>query len=63
MVYNFKKKVYGMEVVDYGVFYDYVFIMYYLWIVFFKNGKKILEFIWLLNGKILYVKFSDDDVL
>lgn len=52
-----------MEVIDYGVLYDYLFIMYYLWIVFFKNGKMILEFIRLLNGKMLYIKFSDDDVL
>ena len=63
MAYNFKKMVYGTEVVDYGVPYDYVSIMHYPWTAFSKNGKKTLEPIRLLNGKTPYVKLSDDDAL
>ena len=63
MAYNFKKKVYGSEVVDYGVPYDYASIMHYPWTAFSKNGKKTLEPIRPLNGKTPYVKLSDDDAL
>jgi len=63
MAYNFKKKVYGTEVVDYGVPYDYASIMHYPWTAFSKNGKKTLEPIRPLNGKTPYVKLSDDDAL
>lgn len=63
MAYNFKKKVYGSEVVDYGVPYDYGSIMHYPWTAFSKNGKKTLEPIRPLNGKTPYVKLSDDDAL
>ena len=63
MAYNFKKKVYGTEVVDYGVPYDYASIMHYPWTAFSKNGKKTLKPIRPLNGKTPYVKLSDDDAL
>lgn len=63
MAYNFKKKVYGSEVVDYGVPYDYASIMHYPWTAFSKNGKKTLEPIRPLNGKTPYVRLSDDDAL
>lgn len=63
MAYNFKKKVYGSEVVDYGVPYDYASIMHYPWTAFSKNGKKTLEPIRPLNGKTPYVKLSGDDAL
>ena len=63
MAYNFKKKVHGSEVVDYGVPYDYSSIMHYPWTAFSKNGKKTLEPIRPLNGKTPYVKLSDDDAL
>ncbi|KAJ7370933.1 hypothetical protein OS493_029008 [Desmophyllum pertusum] len=63
MAYNFKKKVQGTEVVDYGVPYDYSSIMHYPWTAFSKNGKMTLEPIRSLNGKTPYVKLSDDDAL
>lgn len=63
MAYNFKKKVHGTEVVDYGVPYDYASIMHYPWTAFSKNGKMTLEPIRPLNGKTPYVKLSDDDAL
>ena len=63
MAYNFKKKVQGTEVVDYGVPYDYSSIMHYPWTAFSKNGKMTLEPIRPLNGKTPYVRLSDDDAL
>ena len=63
MAYNFKKKVQGTDVVDYGVPYDYASIMHYPWTAFSKNGKMTMEPIRSLNGKTPYVKLSDDDAL
>lgn len=63
MAYNFKKKVQGTEVIDYGVPYDYSSIMHYPWTAFSKNGKMTLEPIRPLNGKMPYIKLSDDDAL
>ncbi|XP_020626831.1 zinc metalloproteinase nas-6-like [Orbicella faveolata] len=63
MAYNFKKKVQGTDVVDYGVPYDYASIMHYPWTAFSKNGKMTMEPIRSLSGKTPYVKLSDDDAL
>ncbi|XP_078359766.1 zinc metalloproteinase nas-15-like [Oculina patagonica] len=63
MAYNFKKKVQGTEVVDYGVPYDYSSIMHYPWTAFSKNGQMTMEPIRHLNGKTPYVRLSDDDAL
>lgn len=63
MKYNFKKKVQGSEVVDYGVPYDYASIMHYPWNAFSNNGQDTMEPIRPLHGKTPYVKLSDDDAL
>ena len=63
MAYNFKKKVWGTEVIDYGVPYDYSSIMHYPWTAFSKNGKDTMVPIRSLNGKTPYVKLSPDDAL
>ena len=62
--YNFEKKKWNSEVIDYGVPYDYSSIMHYPWTAFSKDrNKKTLEPIRNLNGKTPYVKLSDDDAL
>ena len=62
--YNFEKKKWATEVVDYGVPYDYSSIMHYPWTAFSKDGKsQTLVPIRPLNGKTPYVKLSDSDAL
>ena len=63
MAYNFKKKVKGTEVIDYGVPYDYASIMHYPWTAFSKNGEKTMVPTRPLNGKTPYVRLSDNDAL
>lgn len=59
MAYNFKKKVQGTEVIDYGVPYDYASNMHYPWTAFSKNGEKTMVPTRPLNGKTPSVRLSE----
>lgn len=63
MKYNFEKRKWGTEVVDYNVPYDYSSIMHYPWTAFSKNGKETIQPIKDLNGKEPYIALSSDDAL
>ncbi|KAK3738673.1 hypothetical protein QZH41_000716 [Actinostola sp. cb2023] len=63
MKYNFDKRKWGTEVIDYNVPYDFSSIMHYPWNAFSKNGKDTIQPIRDLNGKLPYIELSDDDAL
>ncbi|XP_031569132.1 zinc metalloproteinase nas-13-like [Actinia tenebrosa] len=63
MKYNFEKRKWGTEVIDYNVPYDYGSIMHYPWNSFSSNGKDTIKPIRDLKGKTPYVALSDDDAL